>query len=88
MENNKLQSAEEYLNENFINVVLDLKTGDVFLSDIHLAMVDFAKTCVKYALKEASKLEETNGTEGYKIYPDSILNSFPITNIVTRYSNI
>lgn len=88
MNENKLQSAEEYLNENFFNVVLDLKTGDAFLSDIHLAMVDFAKMCVKVALKEVSKLEEVNGVECCKIDTDSILNSFQLTNIVTRRSNL
>lgn len=44
-------------------------------------MIEFAKFHVQQALKQASELEETNGTEGYKIYPDAILNAYPLENI-------
>ena len=44
-------------------------------------MIEFAKLHVEAALKAASELEETDGTEGYKIYPDSILTAYPLENI-------
>jgi len=44
-------------------------------------MIEFAKLHVEQALKAASELEETDGTEGYKIYPDSILTAYPLENI-------
>jgi len=46
------------------------------------AMIEFAKLHVEAALKAASELEETNGTEGYKIYADSILTAYPLENII------
>lgn len=49
--------------------------------DIDECMKEFAELHVKTALKAASEVNETDGTEGYKIYPESILDAYPIENI-------
>ena len=63
--------------------------GQLFKSDFQQAKamekeqkIEFAKLHVEAALKSASELEETDGTEGYKIYPDSILTAYPLENIM------
>ena len=56
-------------------------TKRISIEDAKEAMIEFARLHVEAALKEASELEETNGTEGYRIYPESILNSYPLDKI-------
>jgi hypothetical protein len=69
---NKIPTAEEFaLSDNWEKVIDHVTIK---------RMKDFAKLHVKAALKAASK-SESNGTEGYKIYPESILNSYPNSNI-------
>ena len=50
------------------------------LEIIKKSMIDFAKLHVEAALKAASE-SKSNGTEGYKIYKDSVLSAYPLTNI-------
>jgi predicted nucleotidyltransferase len=78
MSNDKKITAEEFLKK------LDDASGTTWTEsdiDICKAFIEFAKLHVAAALKIASELEETNGTQGYKIYPESILNAYPLDNI-------
>jgi len=87
MEN--LPTAEEFFLKRKFPVSFENRPDEIklwFGTDPHSKesveiMIEFAKMHVEAALNVASNLEETNGTEGYKIYPGSILNSYPLTNI-------
>jgi hypothetical protein len=67
---NNLPTAKDFLIESKISGL-----------DADKIMIEFAKLHVEAALKSVSELEETNGTQGCKIYPDSILNAYPLANI-------
>lgn len=50
-------TAEEFLNEKYYHIELDLNKTDSYINlrDIHNAMIEFAKLHVEAALKEASE---------------------------------
>jgi hypothetical protein len=48
--------------------------------DLNDKMIEFARLHVQAALKIASE-SESDGTFGVMIYPDAILNSYPLENI-------
>jgi hypothetical protein len=79
----KIPTADEFLNKEYYHIVLDSKDTWVNVGDIQRAMVEFAKLHVEAALKEASEdVElETYGNFGNSVNKDSILNSYPLTNI-------
>ena len=80
-----IPTAEDFLQDHLeISHFYDDKTQNMvcFSDDVQKAMIEFAKMHVEAALKAASELEETDGTEGYKIYPDSILTAYPLENIM------
>ena len=81
----KTPTAEDFLQDHLeISHFYDDKTQNMvcYSDDVQKAMIEFAKIHVEAALKAASELEETDGTEGYKIYPDSILTAYPLENIM------
>ena len=81
----KTPTAEDFLQDHLeISHFYDDKTENMvcYSDDVQKAMIEFAKLHVEAALKSASELEETDGTEGYKIYPDSILTAYPLENIM------
>lgn len=72
---NPIPTAEEWLTS------FGADADDMYYkSSVEEAMIEFAKLHVEAALKIASE-SESNGTEGYKIYKDSILNAYPLENI-------
>ena len=78
------KTAEDFLQDHLeISHFYDDKTENMvcYSDDVQKAMIEFAKLHVEQALKAASELEERDGTEGYKIYPDSILTAYPLENI-------
>lgn len=75
----KIPTAEDFLNKEYCNIVIDSKDTWVNVSDIKNAMIEFAKLHVEQALKEASEcvscllpVEET---------VKDILNSYSLDNI-------
>ncbi len=68
----EIPTAEKFLNSKGI-------TG-IQANTISNWMIEFAKLHVEAALKAASE-SESNGTEGYKIYKDSVLSAYPLTLI-------
>ncbi len=75
-----IPTAEEFL-ENYRGTVLQQAKDNVRMKTPQEALIEFTTFHVQAALKAVSELEETNGTHGYKIYPESILNAYPLTNI-------
>jgi len=76
----KIPTAEELLKINHLLIEKN-KTCEAHTHLVVKQMIEFAKLHVQKALEQASQLEETDGTEGYKIYPSSILNAYPLENI-------
>ena len=74
----KIPTAEEILSKKFS----ELKSS-FDLNDVKDCMVEFARLHTEAALKEASEdVElETYGNFGNSVNKDSILNSYPLTNI-------
>jgi FMN-dependent NADH-azoreductase len=75
-----IPTAEELYRDTKINSNLDLFSDDV----PHLVklMIEFAKLHVEAALEESKKkAEEIMSHSWEKEYEDSILNSYPLTNI-------
>lgn len=78
---NKIPTAKEFLWNGTIITQGDTEPYGRLPNDkVPLVMIDFAKLHVEAALKAASE-SESNGTEGYKIYKDSVLSAYPLTNI-------
>ena len=71
----KIPTAEEWLTS------FGADSDDMFYKhSVEEAMIKFAKLHVEAALKAASE-SKSNGTEGYKIYKDSVLSAYPLTLI-------
>jgi hypothetical protein len=71
----EIPTAEEWLTS------FGADADDMFYKhSVEEAMIKFAKLHVEAALKAASE-SESNGTEGYKIYKDSVLSAYPLTLI-------
>ena len=85
----KILTAEEYLENEHFNIILDIKDTGLFPEDIIAAMVGFAKIHVGLALKEASESKSlcdfyTEDGLDYKenrLCKYSVLNSYPLDNI-------
>jgi len=77
----KIPTAKEMVDLWQKEVLQKMGTEEANPRSLEDTMIEFAKLHVEEALKAASSLEETNGTEGYKIYPNSILNSYPLEKI-------
>jgi hypothetical protein len=79
----KIPTVEELINkidDEFYeknSYYLSISNPDLFAKTI---AIEFAKLHVEAALKEASE-SESDGTFGTMIYPDSILNCYPLENI-------
>ena len=71
---NKTPTAEEFLSKN-IDYVLENDCKE----DVENAMIEFAKLHVEAALKAAK--EVGNDFEGNETMNESILNSYPLSNI-------
>ena len=67
-----MKNAKDFLMEHFENGIIDI-------SDVKQAMIGFAKMHVEAALKAAK--EVGNDFEGNETMNESILNSYPLTNI-------
>ena len=87
-------SAENFLNNNYYNIILDSKDTYVNISDIKSAMVEFAKEHVKEALSQAAIYSKNeNKLEWYqsndcpdgmwipKNSSNSVLNCYPEENV-------
>ena len=74
----KISTAKELIETDYYHLHLD--TDSICLGSIETAMIEFAKIHVEAALKEASE-SESDGTFGTMIYPDAILNCYPLENI-------
>lgn len=76
---NKIPTAEEFLIKE--NLPTDILSGD----DINYAMIEFAKLHVEAALSNVDRLAslKCNNGKGFRdfINENSILNSYPLTNI-------
>ncbi len=81
---NKIPTAEELLKNNFLLIEND-KTCEAHTHLVVKQMIEFAKLHVEAALKEASEkayYRDTNGfIETSSENKQSILNSYPLTNI-------
>jgi hypothetical protein len=81
---NKIPTAEELLKNNFLLIEND-KTCEAHTHLVVKQMIEFAKLHVTAALKEASEkayYRDTNGfIETSSENKQSILNSYPLTNI-------
>ena len=75
----ELLSKRVYINRDGVDSVDDT------VSDVTATMVEFAKMHVEAALKEASEnadiIPDPNGMDWDVVSKDSILNSYPLTNI-------
>lgn len=77
----KILTAKEFLWNGSIITQGDTEPYGKLPNDkIPLVMIEFAKMHVTAALKAASE-SESEGTFGKMIYPDSILNSYPLDKI-------
>ena len=76
---NNIPTVEEYFKSQIpkYHSVSEFMTD----ADIFYHVREFTKLHLTEALKAASELEECDGTQGYKIYPDQILSAYPLGNI-------
>jgi hypothetical protein len=73
-----MQAAEEFLKEKD-----DYGNLSVYANETAIIMIEFAKLNVEAALKEADikGSEYMSGGADYDEYQESVLNSYPLTNI-------
>lgn len=85
-------TAENFLNENYFNIIIDIRETFVSPADISQAMIEFAKLHVEEALKQTSeKIELLDDKECWRncscekpckmVNKNSILNAYPLKNI-------
>jgi hypothetical protein len=74
----KIPTAEEFRISQGISIEQDL-----FNTDLHELMIEFAKMHVLNALRDASENTETTYDSAYNVICDkeSILNAYPLKNI-------
>lgn len=77
-----IMTAEEAVEQWRSKAIEAIRSGVEIEGDsLEEVLIKFAKSHVAQQAKVISELEETNGTEGYKVYPEAILNAYPLDNI-------